>query len=192
MNDGTEMAPERIDIGGTVAEELPSLTDFAQEPGGAWPKGWYGATILEAYATPKGTIFTTEDKPSKAGDSRNFMICVSMDGGKLGTRNTFTQLNYRPDDFTPARMAAIREAREQFKGSRGAWTGQTDLQRSSLALAQLGQLESALGFRLPLHPHGHILATKLIGQKMDVRLGEDEKGYNEINAFAKAGTRAKK
>lgn len=192
MNDGTEMAPERVDVGATMAEELPSLADFAQEPGGAWPKGWYAATILEGYATPKGTVFQTLDNPSKAGDSRNLMICVSMDGGKLGTRNTFTQLNYRAGDFTADRMAAIKEAREQFKGARGAWTGQTDLQRSSLALAQLGQLEAALGFRLPLHPAGHILAAKLVGQKMDVRLGEDEKGYNEINAFAKAGTRAKK
>jgi hypothetical protein len=190
---GTAPEVERVDVGGGMApEELPSLSDFATEPGGAWPKGWYGAEVVEAYATGKGTIFTTEDKPSKAGDSRNLVLCFSMDGSKLGTRNTFVQVNYRETDFTADRMAAVKEAREQFKGMRGAWTGNTDLQRSSLALAQLGQIENALGFRIKLHPSGHILAASLVGQKMDVRLGEDEKGYNEINAFAKAGTRAKK
>lgn len=191
-NEAAGTAPERIDVGGMAPEELPSLADFAQEPGGAWPKGWYGGTIVEAYATGKGTMFSTEDKPSKAGDSRNLVICVSLNGGKLGTRNTFTQVNYRSTDFTADRMAAVKEAREQFKGQRGAWTGNTDLQRSSLALAQLGQIENALGFRLKLHPSGYILASALVGQAMDFRLGMDDKDqYNEINAFAKAGTRVK-
>jgi hypothetical protein len=192
MNDGTEMAPERIDIGAPVAEELPSLTDFAEEVGGAWPNGWYSATVIEGYSTSKGTQFTTSDDVSKAGDSRNFRICVSMDGGKLGTRNTFTSINYRTTDFSADRLTAVKEAREQFKGTRGAWIGQTDLQRTSLALAQLGQLEGALGFRLKLHPAGYILASSLVGQKMDVRLTMGDKGYNEINAFDKAGTRTKK
>lgn len=186
--------PERVDVGqGMAAEELPSLSDFATEPGGAWPKGWYNGKIVEGYTTTgKAHVFTTEDTPSRAGDSRNLIICVVLNGGKLGTRNTFVQVNYRPIDFTVDRMGAVRAAREQFKGTQGAWVGNTDLQRSSLALAQLGQLENALGFRIKLHPNGHILAAALVGQEMDFRLGEDDKGYNVINAFAKAGTRAKR
>lgn len=192
-NEGTGMAREneRVDIGGNVPEEMPSLSEFAQEPGGAWPKGWYAGKIVEGYATGSGKTWVTEDTQSNSGDSRNMRICVTLNG-KLGTRNTFVSLNYRPSDFSAEQMAAVKAAREEFKDVRGAWTGHTDVQRASLALAKLGQLENALGFRLKLHPSGHILVGTLVGQDMDFRLTEDDKGYNVINAFAKAGTRAKR
>lgn len=194
MNDsfGTQEEKERVDVGGgLVPEELPSLADFADEVGGAWPKGWYAAEVIEGYATGKGTIFTTKDEVSRAGDSRNLTICFRVTHPQHGERNTFAQINYRTSDFTAGTLAAVKEAREQFKGSRGAWIGQKDLQRSSLALGQLGQIEGALGFRLKLHPSGHILPSALVTQKMDVRFTINEDGYNDINAYAKAGTRVK-
>src|SRR5262245_53553451 len=86
---------ERVDVGGMVPEEMPSLADFGQEPGGAWPNAWYGAKIVEGYATGSGKVWTTEDTPSKGGDSRNLRICLSINGGKLGTRNNWYNINYR-------------------------------------------------------------------------------------------------
>jgi len=194
-NEGAAQAPEneRIDIGANAPEEMPSLADFFEEPsGGAWPKGWYGAKVIEGYATGSGKQWNTEDTPSRGGDSRNLRICFTVSGGKLGTRNTFASVNYRIEDFTAGRLAAVRAAREQFKGTQGAWTGNTDLQRSSLAIAQFSQLENAVGFRMKLHPNGHTLPLTLVGQDIDVRFTEDEKGYNVINAFAKSGSKAKK
>jgi hypothetical protein len=194
MNDGTEMAPERIDIGGNAPEEMPSFADLAEPTGGAWPKGWYTAEIIEGYATGNGHTFSTEDKLSNMGDSRNLIICFALDGGKLmpgQTRKTFSQLNYRVDDLTAARVAAVRKAREVFGGEK-TWTGNTDIQRSSIVMGKFGQLEGALGFVLPKHPLGYFAPLQLVSQKMDVRLGEDDKGYNVITAYAKAGTKAKK
>lgn len=195
MNDGTEMAPERIDIGGNAPEEMPSFAELAEPTGGAWKKGWYAAEIIEGYATGNGHTFSTEDKSSKNGDSRNLIICVKMDGGLLepgATRNTFAQLNYRIEDLTAARVRAVVEARKMFGEQRGAWVGNTDLQRSSIVMGKFGQLESAFGFTLPKHPQGHFAPIKLVSQRIDVRLGEDDKGYNVITGFAKAGTKAKK
>jgi hypothetical protein len=195
-NEGTAPATEneRIDIGGNAPEEMPSLADFFEEPsGGAWPKGWYGATVIEGYATGSGKVWSTEDTQSRGGDSRNLRICFNVNGGaKLGTRNTFASLNYRPADFTAERLAAIKAAREQFKGERGAWPGHTDIQRSSLAIAQFAQLENALGFRIKLHPNGYTLPLTLVGQAMDVRFTIDEREFNSINAFGKAGSKARK
>ena len=193
-NEATAPAQEnqRVDIGGNAPEAMPSLADFFEEPsGGAWPNAWYGAMVVEGYTTGNGKVWSTEDTPSRGGDSRNLRICFHVDGGKLGFRDTFASLNYRTEDFTADRLAAIKSAREQFKGTQGAWTGNTDLQRSSLALGQLAQLENALGFKLKLHPNGHVLPVTFVGQRMDVRFTTNDKGYNEINAFGKAGTKAK-
>jgi hypothetical protein len=191
----TGMAPERIDVGGGMApEEAPSFADVADQAGGAWPKGWYSAEIIEGYATTKGHTFTTSDSPSKNGDSRNLRVCFALAGGRLmpgQERNTFTSLNYRTIDLTSERIAAVREARATFGGQKGAWIGQADLQRSSIVMGKFGQIENALGFRLPLHPEGYFAAPRLVGQKVDVRLGEDEDGFNVITGYAKAGTRVK-
>lgn len=193
---------ERIDQVGLAAEEMPSLAEFAEEPGGAWPKGWYSAEVIEGYATPKGTQFTTGDSLSKNGTSRNLTICLRVDSGKgssdgegraVGagqTRNTFEQVNYRADDFTPDKMAMVAELRRENKGVRGAWPGQADAQRTSLALAKLGQIEKAMGATFKRTPQG-LTAAHFVGRKVDVRFGVDEKGYNEVTAFAPAGTRAK-
>jgi len=43
-----------------------------------------------------------------------------------------------------------------------------------------------------LHRNGHNLPLTLVGQDIDVRFTEDDKGYNVINAFAKSGSKAKK
>jgi hypothetical protein len=195
-NEGQASAQEneRIDIGANAPEEMPSLADFFEEPaGGAWPNAWYGATVVEGYTTGNGKVWSTEDTTSRGGDSHNLRICFNVNGGKLGFRNTFASLNYRTEDFTADRLAAVKAAREQHKGEKaGAWVGQTDLQRSSLALGQLAQVENALGFKLRLHPNGHVLPATFVGQNMDVRFTTNDKGFNEINAFAKTGSKAKK
>ena len=192
-NEGAAPAEEtRVDIGGNAPEEMPSLADFFEEPaGGAWPNGWYAATVTEGYQTGNGKVWTTEDTLSRQGDSHNLRICFKVNGGKLGFRDTFASLNYRTEDFTTDRLSAVRAAREQHKGEKaGKWIGQEDLQRSSLAIGQLAQVENALGFKLKLHPSGHILPATFIGQAMDIRYTTNDKGYNEINAFAKAGSKS--
>ena len=185
---------QRVDIGGNAPEEMPSLAEFFEEAaGGAWPNAWYGATVVEGYTTGNGKVWSTEDTQSRGGDSRNLRICFNVNGNKLGFRNTFASLNYRIEDFTADRLALVRTTREQHKGEKaGKWTGQEDIQRSSLALGQLAQMENALGFKLKLHPNGYILPGTFVGQAMDVRFTTDDRGYNVINAFAKAGTKAKK
>ncbi len=64
----------------TVAsEEMPSLADYGREPStGAWPDGWYAATILAGYATNSGHQWVTEDGPSKDGLSRNLRVCFLL------------------------------------------------------------------------------------------------------------------
>lgn len=182
---------ERIDQPNLISEELPSLSEFAEEAGGAWPVGWYKAMVIDGYATRKGTVFTTEDTPSRDGQSRNMRLCLNVTGA-AGTRNTFDTFNYRISDFTPARLEQIKELRQQFKGTRGAWPGQADAQRTSLAIANLGQLEKALGFRFKRHPEGYLVPGTFVGQKLDIRLGVDDKGYNEVTAYAAAGSRTGK
>jgi len=182
----------RIDQGELFGEEMPSLVEFADEPGGSWPDGWYGATVLEGYATKNGTVWQTADEPSKKGDSRNLRLCLKLDGGKLGTRNTFVSLNYRVDDFTSARLEQIKEMRQEFKGTQGKWPGHEDSQRTSLAIAKLGQVEKAFGFRLRRSPQGFMQPGPFVGKTVDVRLGPDKNGqYSEVKAYAPFGSRAK-
>src|ERR1017187_2242652 len=96
----------RIDEGGMAQEAMPSLAEIAQETGGAWPPGWYGAEIIEGY-TAGGYQFTTADTVSKAGDSRNLRVALKLtatavrqdaEGNSVqpgATRNTFSSQNYR-------------------------------------------------------------------------------------------------
>jgi len=177
------------DTPGLVSEEVPSLVDFAEEPGGAWPKGWYPAEIVEGYATGKGTVITTKDEASKQGDSRNLRIAFTVTRRDKQTRNINTLINYRVTDFNPARLAQIKEMRDHFKGTRGAWQGQEDAQRTSLAIATLGQLEKSLGFRLRRTEQGNLVAGQFVGKSVDVRFTIDENGYNDINAFAPVGSK---
>jgi len=173
--------------------ELPSLVDLADEPSqGAWKSGWYRATILDGYASRKGTQFATSDKSSKAGDSRNLVICLavqSTDGKE--TRNPQHQLNYRFEDLTAARIASVKEARAEFKGMQ-KWPGAAaDLQRSSLSIGKLGSLSKAIGLGYKSTNVG-INPQPLVGQQLDVRIGVDENGFNDVREFIKAGEKVKK
>jgi hypothetical protein len=178
---------------GTIgnASESVDLSDFAEEPGGAWPAGWYPATIIAGYSTGRGKQFLTEDTLGRKGDSRNARVCFNLNGGSLGTRSTFESFNYREDDFTPARLAQIKEMRQEFKAVRGAWPGQADAQRSSLAIASFSQFTKALGMSLP-RVDGRVNPIPFIGQAIDVRINIDDKGFNTITAFAASGTRTAK
>lgn len=170
------------------AEVMPDLTDFADEPGGAWPKGWYTAEVIEGYATAKGKQFITEDNPSKDGTSRNMRLCFRVTKGS-DTRQLQESFNYRPTDFTAERLQFIKEAREEFKGVKGAWADR-DAQRSSLAIAKLGQLQKALGgIKLPLTAAHTINPASIVGSKLDVYLTIDENGYNEVKQFAPASSK---
>lgn len=185
-------------------EGLPSLSDIALETGGgAWPAGWYRARILPGYSTSGGKQVETGDMFSKAGDSRNLKIAMSLRSttdraDKEGNfvkanseRNMNTNMNYRPDDLTAARIEQVKQAREHFKGVQGRWAD-ADIQATSLSLGRLGQFEKAIGFRLTQTPAGGFATAPLIGQEVDVRIKIDEKsGYNEVTAFAKAGERVK-
>jgi hypothetical protein len=177
------------------SEELPSLVDFAGEPGGAWDKGWYRAEVIEGYATGKGTTFLTKDELSKGGDSRNVTFCFRVFNKAGQERTIFDQQNYRVTDFTPERLAQIKEGREANRGVKGKWTQgyqPGDLQRSSLAIATLGQFEKALGFRFKRGPNGALLPGVFIGQKVDVYLGINKEGYNDITEYAAAGSKEKR
>jgi hypothetical protein len=183
---GTQEAP---DVQGLVSEEVPSLVDFAEEPGGAWPKGWYPAIVVEGYATGKGKIIQTTDELSKDTNSRNLRIAFQVSRRDKATRNINTLINYRVTDFSPARLSQIKELRDHFKGTRGAWVGQEDAQRTSLAIASLGQLEKSLGFRLRRTDAGNLVAAQFVGKGLDVRFTVDDNGYNDINAFSPFGSK---
>jgi len=176
-----------IDLaGGLETESIPSLTDFADEVGGPLARGWYHSEIIEGYSTRSGKQFLTEDVLSQKGDSRNLRVAVKVTPNKGEPRNLFTSINYRISDFTPERLNYIKELRNEMKGVKGAWPDR-DAQRTSLAIAFLGQLEKALGTPFKRTPEGLVVAP-LIGKKPDVRLNINEDGYNDITAFAPEGT----
>lgn len=170
-----------------VPEETPAnvdLTDLATEPGGAWPKGWYPGDIIEGYLA--GSFqFTTSDTESKKGDSRNLILCFRVKNG-TEERTIFRQYNYRTSDFSASRIQAVKGARKEL--GRGKWPGREDLLRSSIALGELGQLQTATGVAPQFHPETHgIIAGLYVGKRVDVRLGIDEKEYNEVTALAPLG-----
>jgi hypothetical protein len=209
---------------GLAAENAPSVVDLSDvatpvEGAGAWPKGWYRATIVEGYSTGKGTVMETRDALSKDAGSRNLHICFAVDGnvyvpsdsdpskrklsqGPGGTRNIRETYNYKPDDLKPERVATVKRAREAYKGKQGAWgekgTEAHDMQSSSLSIGRIGQLQNAVGFKLPtiLKPgpsggHDRFDIRPFIKQNVDVRLGIDAKGFSEIAAVDKSGTHVK-
>jgi hypothetical protein len=168
-----------------TSEEVPDLSSYAEEPtGSALKAGWYDADVIEGYATRKGHQFATEDTVSQKGDSRNLRLCF-----KIGERNLQESFNYRPTDFTPERLAHIKELREEFKGVKGKWAD-ADGQRSSLAIAKLGQIQKAFGFPFKRTPSGQIVAASFVGQKVQVRVIVNDEGYNEVKEFAPAGSKA--
>ena len=168
--------------------ELPSLTDFAQDRNSSWPSGWYPATVVEEYSTRSGKTFTTSDEPSRDGSSRNLRLCLEVRSAAGQDRVIQTIFHYRPMDFTPERFAQVTQARRRFNGVRGRWSD-TDIQRSSLALAKLGMLENAAGSRLKRTKAGTLDPEAFIGTDFDVYLDIDEQGYNEAREFAAAGTK---
>jgi hypothetical protein len=170
-------------------EALPSLAEFADEPGGTWNPGWYAGEIVEGYTTQKGKTFLTEDAVSQKGDSRNLRICVKVLRGEQ-ERTLQESYNYRSSDFTAERIAFVKEAREEYKGVKGRWPD-ADAQRSSLAIASLGQIEKAVGASFK-RAQGTMVVGPLFGKKVDVRLTIDEKGYNAITFIAPVGSHVKR
>lgn len=168
-------------------ERVVDLSDFAEEPGGPLRPGWYKAEVLEGYATRSGKQFATSDSLSQAGDSRNLRLCFKVAVPGKEPRNIQKTINYRTTDFTPERLAVIKEARQEFSGVQGRWPN-VELQRSSLAVAQLGQVGKATGVGVPLTHEGNINASRFVGKKLDVRLTIDKNSYNDVTAFAASST----
>ena len=172
----TNMAPDTL-------PSTVDLTELAAETGGAWPRGWYAATVIPGYSAG-GYQFQTESTVSKKGDSYNLRLALRITNG-ADQRTNFATFNYRALDFTPQRIEAVKNMRKQFAGQKGKWSGYDDIQRSSIALGQLGQLQKATGVTITLTPEGQIATLPFIGQTFFVRLTIDEDtGYNEITGFS--------
>lgn len=193
---------------GLAPEEAPSLSDIAapEEGAGAWPKGWFRATVLPGYTTGKGNVMETQDKLARDPASRNLFLCLAVAGdvfipsdpdpakrtlskGPGGVRNIRATFNYAPNDMTAARLALIKEAREHYKAVQGAWPDKS-IQASSLSLGRLGQLEKAAGFKLPFSG-GRFATQPFVGVHFDVRLVIDDKGFSEVAAIAPSGSHVK-
>jgi hypothetical protein len=181
--------------------ELPDLSDFGKEPSsGPWEhqgfgpsNNWYPAEVIEGYATASSFQWTTEDTASKDGASRNMRVCFRVTNSSNETRNIWASFNYRLDDFSARKLSAIKELREQYAGKKGAWA-EKDLQRTSLAVASLGQFERAFDkkVRLSRTEAGNLNPGNLTGYKIDVRLGVNEDGYNTVEEYARLGERTVK
>lgn len=175
-----------LDLGeGLEAEEITGLEELAEDAPGAWPKGWYKFDVIEGFQTRKGKTVQTGDTVSSKGDSRNLKLCIKVYNG-VEERNMIASFNYRATDFTPDRIAFVKEMRKENKGV-SRWSD-TDAQRSSLALASIGGLTKALGFA-PKIANGGLIAGIYVGQSGDVYLGIDDKGFNDPRNFAPRGTK---
>lgn len=167
--------------------DVPSLEGFDSTGGGAWPNGWYPATIVPSFTTNKGNTFETEDFLSKAGDSRNIRVLIEATDGE-NTRTLFHNCNYRLADLTPERIAEIRELRKVYAKEK-KWPD-TDAQRTNLNLEGLRELEKVMGRTFSRNGSG-LDVTPLHNLKVDVYLGTDEKGFNEVRQVAASGTRVR-
>ena len=169
-------------------EEMPDLSSFARPVSeGAWPAGWYQAKVIEGYATGSGFQWVTGDLPSKDNQSRNMTVCFSVTNSSGDERKTWTSFNYRSDDFTKQKLGAITELRQ--KNAKLKQWPEKDLQRTSIAVASLGQFERAFAgmTRLKRTTQGNLATVNLIGYKMDLRLSINDDGFNEVEEFAPLG-----
>lgn len=169
------------------------FSGFADEPTqGAWPDGWYAATISEGYATKRGFEKHTEDVVSQQGTSRNLRICFRISNAKGEVRNLQEQFNYVPELLlTKDGITALQHARDAFKNEK-SWPGDAKaMQSSSITMGRLGQLQKATERRL-------VAASltfgygPLVGASLDVRLSTDKSGYNVVKEFAQAGAKVAK
>lgn len=192
-----QVAAPDINSMALAGEEMPSLADMAHEPSsGAWPDGWYAATILEGYATNSGHEFVTEDSPSKDGSSRNLRICIKARNKAGEERNYFNSFNYRKADLTAATMGAVKKAlavAKEQKWKNSEWPSEwKDIHRSVIAIQGLAQFERALGFKLAKTEEGVIKVAPFFGQKIDARLKlNDETGYSDVMEYARFEERKK-
>lgn len=171
----------RVGAAGLAPEEIPSLGDFYEEPGGNITPGWYDAEVLPGYATQRGTQFQTGDEPFRNGQ-RAFTLCygLNVNGNQRNLQKTFF---YSPEQFSAEHLAHIKNLREQFAKVK-SWPGHGQDQNFSINLGQLSQLEKAIGFKLARHPGtGGLMAAPYIGKKLKVRVNTGKKGYDEITGY---------
>jgi hypothetical protein len=181
MSDADTM---RVGAAGMAPEEVPSLDDFFEEPGGNIPPGWYDATILEGYATGKGTQFLTGDEVGKDGQRMlRFCFGVSVGGSQRNLQKTWF---YSPGQFDGAHLAHIKSLRQKFAIAKvKSWPGHGKEQNFSISLGQLSQLGRAVGFTLTTHPQtGGMMATPYVGKQLRVRVSTGKKGYDELVGFS--------
>jgi hypothetical protein len=177
---------------GLASEGEVDFAAFADEPSqGAWPNGWYAATVIEGYATRKGHQFITEDVTSKNGDSRNIRFCFAVVNTAGETRNIQEQYNYKSELLlTSEGLTGLAEARKELKGVR-SWPGEAKaMQSSSITLGKLGQFQKALGLKLKSTGISFDPSV-FVGQRVDVKLSTDTDGFNKVTEFSKAGEKAR-
>jgi hypothetical protein len=173
---------QRVGAEGMAPEEMPSLDDFYEEPGGNIPPGWYEADILEGYATGRGTQFVTGDEPGKNGQRMlRFCFGVNVSGHQRNLQKTWF---YTEGQFEGEYLARIKGLREQFAGVK-SWPGHGKEQNFSINLGQLSQLGKAVGFKLVKHPNGSggLMAKPYVGKKLRVRVMTGKKGFDELAGF---------
>jgi hypothetical protein len=180
------MSFDSNEVDNLTLPEIPDLSGMIEDRPAAWEDGWYDAIVLESQTvtsrtTGAVTTFTSEDRISKAGDSRNLFLRVQIkrrkDGRTLVTRAKC--INYRPSDFTPERVAAVIEGKTRAK-EEGSWSD-TDLRRSFLSMLRIGSLQRIAGVKQFQHtPEGGLDLTPLFGKPGFARLADDDQGkYKE-------------
>ena len=176
-------------IAGMAQDELPETLDLSTLPDegrGSWAPAWLPATVIEGYAAGNYT-FATETTPSKKGDGFNFRLALQVKNGD-DTRNTFTSFYYRPGDFSAATIAAVSALRQQVKaGNKEVWKSAPGMQRVSILLSNLKELQEATGVAIKLTPEGRIITAPFVGANgFFVRLSQnDETGYDDVTGFSK-------
>lgn len=202
-------------------DDISKVADEPSTAGGPWPRGWYKATIIEGYATKNGTQWRTEDTASKAGDSRNMRICVHVTNDKIRKgesvtvkrkgaehgpfncpelaineqKDTWGSYNYKIEYLTKENIETVTRLRKLAVDEKwgNKWPSQfAEQQKMSLSLGRLMQLYKALGFGPTKTDAGFINVQPLIGQQLDVHLGLNEDGYNDVTEVAKLNEGGKK
>ena len=185
-----------------ISSALPDIPDLSgydtgEEVRTPWENGWYQAVVIPGYTTQNGHAFVTADEPSKDGKSRNINVCFEVTRkSDNATFNLFSRFaNYRPEDFTTARLAFVETAKqrntERIKAARTAqeqvtkqWDD-TDAQRSHLAFVDLKALQDVAGTRLERNGTGGLNLTPVTGRQTFVYLGRDkENKYLEVKRTA--------
>ena len=171
---------------------IPDFSTFTRPETAPWVEGWYKATILPFYEFTNNegntTRFETTDEPAlKTGRNIRIVAAVTRQLDGL-TRNIRSKnLNYRPTDFTAARIAEIETAKQRNEG-RQRWDDK-DAHRTFISFGALGELQNVAGTKFQQNGNGGLDLSPLFNKTGYVRLSfgdanEQGRKYLEIARFA--------